>query len=77
MVWRPVCNANQAPITGEAHVLSTLRESVSSSLDQHQKLARDPMLLEAGLVIQHKSRPFELPSTVTPLRSTDSTQTSE
>jgi hypothetical protein len=34
------------------------------------------MLLDVDLVIQHKSRPIELPPTVTPLHLTDSTQTS-
>jgi hypothetical protein len=76
MMCRPIYNANQAPNTGEAHVLGMLRHSVSSTFDQQQKFAEDLMLLDVDLVIQHKSRPIELPPTVTPLHLTDSTQTS-
>jgi hypothetical protein len=74
-LWRPVCNAIQAPNKREAHVLGIMRPSVVSPFDQQLKLAKNPMLLEAGLVIQHKSMPIELPSPVTPLHSTDWTQT--
>jgi hypothetical protein len=69
MMWHPIFSDNQAPNKGEAPVLGMLKCFVASPLEKQLKIAEDPMLLEASLIIQHKSRLVELPSIVTPLHS--------